>query len=423
MNLKFFLVKIWLCLTNQPSRNGGLTINLGSKMNYREKTHLARQVFSNTPDPLFFCECQGHVKCLENLSLSLGLRRGLSVVVGGVGTGKTILLRRLINMMSEDDRIALHLILDPFFRGPRDFWRTLYEKFHGGAPAPRDMDERRLKEAVKRRLYAEAVEKNKIVVLFIDEGQKMSQYCLEVIRDLLNLETNEYKLLQIVIAVQGECNQRTGLQANLADRIDFYGCLGPLDFHETRAMIRHRIETAMKGAKAKFFSTAAYWEIFRISGGYPSQIINLCHRCFLDLLLNNRRKVTRRLVRECAKAGYQVREEKRNAWRLMPALTGLVLALLVLNAFVGGDLRANRQDEPKQAALTTVKKKTPATMIESMRRQYAAQVLENEKGRLVTAGHDVDGSNDRLQIQSSSFSMGANPRRMVFSVTQTGSMN
>ena len=392
-------------------------------MNYREKNHLARQIFSNTPDPSLFCECKGHVNCLEHLSLSLGLRRGLSMVVGGVGTGKTILIRRLIKMLSQDDRFVIHLILDPFFRGPLDFWQTLYEKFHGGGPAPRDMDERRLKDTVKRRLYAEAVEKEKIVVLFIDEGQKMSRHCLEVIRDLLNLETDNSKLLQIVIAVQGECNQRTGIQAGLADRIDFQGCLGPLDFHETRAMIRHRIETAPEGSTANIFSRAAFGEIYRITGGYPRQIINLCHRCFWDLLLNNRRKITRRRVRECAKAGYQVREDKKNAWRLMPALAGLVLALLALNAFVGGDSRANRWEKPARTVVTVEIKAPPPARIDSMRREYAAQVLGKENGRLMTAGRDAGGADDPLQIQSSSISMGANPRRMVFSVTQTGSMN
>ena len=82
------------------------------------------------------------------------------------------------------------------------------------------------------------------ILLIIDEGQKIPEFCLEILREFLNYETNDFKLLQIVIFAQKEFSAKIEARQNFADRINLYHTLNPLNFQETRAMIRYRLDLA-----------------------------------------------------------------------------------------------------------------------------------------------------------------------------------
>jgi general secretion pathway protein A len=84
-------------------------------MDYFKIFNLSKEPFSNSPDPDFFSFSRGHVGCLQKIELSLRLRRGLSVVIGDVGAGKTTLCRQLIRKFAGDEKVDAHLILDPHF--------------------------------------------------------------------------------------------------------------------------------------------------------------------------------------------------------------------------------------------------------------------------------------------------------------------
>ena len=90
-------------------------------MDYFTLLNMNREPFSNSPDPHFFFQSRQHVDCLQKLELALRLKRGLNIIIGAVGAGKTTLGRKLLNKLSSDDAIDTHLVLDPSFGSPLSF--------------------------------------------------------------------------------------------------------------------------------------------------------------------------------------------------------------------------------------------------------------------------------------------------------------
>lgn len=273
-------------------------------MDYFRIIHLIKEPFSNSPDPEYFFQSRQHVECLQKLELSLRLRRGLNVVIGEVGAGKTTLCRQLIRKFAGETDCETHLILDPYFSNPSEFLAAVAEMFTGSKP-PADANDWQLKEIIKKYIFHKGVDENKIVVLIIDEGQKIPDFCLEIMREFLNFETNDYKLLQIAIFAQKEFENTLETYANFADRINLYHILGPLSFRDTRQMIRFRIRQSSESPKPPIvFTFPALWMIYRASGGYPRKIVNLCHRSILAMIIQNRTRAGWALVRSCVKRSF-----------------------------------------------------------------------------------------------------------------------
>ena len=213
-------------------------------MDYFKILNLSREPFSNSPDPdQFFFKSRQHVDCLQKVELAVRLCRGLNVVIGDVGTGKTTLCRRLIRHFANDAAVETHLILDPYFCSPLEFLSAVSAMF-GLTDKGSEMSDWEFKEEIKKYLFNRAVGEEKIIVLIIDEGQKLSESCLEILREFLNYETNEKKLLQIVIFAQDEFRNFLRKHENFADRINLYHMLGPMNFRDTREMIRYRLDLA-----------------------------------------------------------------------------------------------------------------------------------------------------------------------------------
>jgi general secretion pathway protein A len=298
-------------------------------MDYFSILSLSKEPFSNSPDPEFFFNSRQHLDCLQKLELSLLLRRGLNVIIGDVGTGKTTMCRQIIRRFAQKNEIETHLILDPYFLNATEFLATVANLFLGEKP-PADSHEGQLKEVIKQYLFQKGVEQKKTTVLIIDEGQKIPVFCLEILREFLNYETNEYKLLQIVIFAQREFGQTIRKYPNFADRINLIHLLKPLGFHDTRLMIMFRLEKSSNSPKRmNLFTYPALWSIYRLSGGYPRKIINLCHQCILAMIIQNRSKIGYKLVRSCSRRVF-TKEHRR--WKKIfatGALAGAVLAVLL----------------------------------------------------------------------------------------------
>jgi len=270
-------------------------------MDYYKILDFSREPFSNSPDPAFFFQSRQHLDCLQKLEVALRLKRGLNVVLGRVGTGKTTLCRQLIQRFATDDRIETHLIFDPAFGSPIDFLRAVAGMF-GRYGEEETRGEWQLKEAIKKYLFERGVDDKKTVVLIIDEGQKIPGFCLELLREFLNYETNEYKLLQIVIFAQSEFESTIEQIPNFSDRINLLHYLKALDFRDAGDMIRFRLKRASRRDRtAVRFTYPALVYIYRATGGYPRKIIHLCHKIVLSLIIQNRSKVTWSLVRSCVK--------------------------------------------------------------------------------------------------------------------------
>jgi len=300
-------------------------------MDYFSILNFKQEPFSNSPDPEFFFHSREHLECLQKLELSLLLRRGLNVIIGDVGTGKTTLCRQLIRRFARRDEITTHLILDPYFLDANEFL-TAVGKILMGSEVKLGSNEWQIKEQIKQYLFKRGVEQNKTTVLIIDEGQKIPVFCLEILREFLNYETNEFKLLQIIIFAQTEFENTVKKYANFADRINLYHYLKPLSFRDTRLMIKYRLEKSKDtNKKMDIFSFPALLTIYRKTGGYPRKIINLCHHCVLAMIVQNRSGVGYRLVRSCIRRIYP-REPVR--WKGAVATAGIaVFAATILLAF------------------------------------------------------------------------------------------
>jgi general secretion pathway protein A len=293
--------------------------NPDKKMDYFSILNLNKEPFSNSPDPDYFYNSQQHVSCLQKLELSLRLRRGLNVVIGEVGTGKTTLCRQLLRRFSEDEDIESHLILDPYFSTPHEFLRTVAEMLTHEKDLE-NVDDYKLKERIKNGLFTKGVDENKTVILIIDEGQKIPIFCLELLREFLNFETNDYKLLQIAIFAQREFDNTLKEHANFADRINLYHLLKPMNFRDTRAMIQYRLNQS-SGTAAKrlaLFTYPALWAIYRATNGYPRKIINICHRSILTMIIQNKSRANWFLVQSCIRRVFS--SGKTRAWQLAAVL-------------------------------------------------------------------------------------------------------
>lgn len=316
-------------------------------MEYFKLLNLTKEPFSNSPDPDFFFQSAQHVDCLQKLELSLRLRRGLNVVIGDVGTGKTTLCRQLIRKFATDADFETLLILDPHFKTPRDALEVLADLFTiEGAGAGEDgFSERNVKEQIKHHLFTKGVEEGKTTVLIIDEGQKIPLFLIEILRELLNYETNQYKLLQIVIFAQKEFEQILSRYANFSDRINLYHRLNPLHFSEMVRMIRFRLEKAgYEGKLSSFVSYPALWRIYRTTGGYPRKIIHLCHQAMLMMIIQNRSRIGSSLVRACAK-NELFNSSSRRGW----APTGFffLTAIVVLFLFLISNFPIGQLNRPR----------------------------------------------------------------------------
>ncbi|MFC1593921.1 ExeA family protein [Candidatus Omnitrophota bacterium] len=263
-------------------------------MSYYEELNLQREPFSTSPDPDFFYRSVAHTTALQRLEIAIRLRRGLSLVLGDVGTGKTTLSRTLFqSFCNEEDKFIFHMILDPNYKSEYQFLSSL-TKIFGTSPFFRSTVD--YQEAIEKYLFQKGVEENKTIVLLIDEGQKLSLPFLEILRTLLNYETNEYKLLQLIIMSQMELLPRVKKVKNFMDRVSLKYIINPLDEHETKEMIMFRLHKAGGNSSRNLFTDGAIRKIFEHTGGYPRKISLVCHNALEQLVMRERAEVTEDVV-------------------------------------------------------------------------------------------------------------------------------
>jgi len=267
-------------------------------MSYFNVLGLSKEPFSTSPDPEFFYESNEHKAALTRLLIEIRLRRGLCIILGDVGTGKTTLSRKLFQMLGERADMLFYMIMDPTFHSEELFLESLIRAFgleHDLGPGKTILD---YKEAIKKFLYQKGVEENKTVVLVVDEAQKLNPMSLEILRVLLNYETNEFKLLQLVIFGQMELLPRIKEIKNFVDRIVLKYVLNPLGEQETRDMIMFRLKQAGFDSGRALFTQEAIGEIQKFSHGYPRRINLLCHNALRMLITENKTAVDGGMVRE-----------------------------------------------------------------------------------------------------------------------------
>lgn len=278
-------------------------------MSYYKILGLEKEPFSTSPDPDFFYLSREHEAALTNTLIELRLKRGLSVILGDIGTGKTTLSRKLIQELKERQDFLFYIILDPSFEDEKQLYLSLLRGFDAAQEELGSLAATDLKEKIERLLFQKAVNQNKTIVLIIDEAQKLNQMSLEVLRMLLNYETNEYKLIQLVILGQLELHAKILNMPNFFDRISFKYTLNPLTYNEAKEMIAFRLHQAGLGLNARLFLDDAIKEIVDYTKGYPRKITMLCHLLLKDLVMK------RKIVIDRAMVGEIIESEIRAGWQ------------------------------------------------------------------------------------------------------------
>ncbi|MEK6714712.1 MAG: AAA family ATPase [Candidatus Omnitrophota bacterium] len=253
-------------------------------MSYYKVLGLEKEPFSTSPDPEFFYHANSHNTALKRLEIAIRLRRGLCLILGDVGTGKTTLSRTLLQAFKDDNDFIFHMILDPSFKSEFQFLLTLVKMFGIEPPFRSTLD---FKEALEKYLFQKGVEENKTIILLIDEGQKITQENLEVLRTLLNYETNEYKLLQLVIMAQVEVLPRIKRIRNFMDRVALKYTINPLDELETKEMLEFRLRQAGYKSPKMLFTDDAIRLIYQHTQGYPRKISMFAHDALEALVMRD----------------------------------------------------------------------------------------------------------------------------------------
>ena len=248
-----------------------------------ESIGLKADPFTTSPNPDLFFPAKEHKQCLEGLELAIRMRRGLSVVRGGIGTGKTTISRKLIQNFSSDEDIKFEFypVLDPKFESELVLLQHLVDLFGIEEDAGKSVIDCR--NQIEHHLIKAGVEDGRVLVLVIDEGQNLKGEFLDVFRTLLNFETDDFKLLQLVIFGQPEMTSIIHEYPNFEDRITFNFELGPLDFESVEGIIKHRL-VEKGGGEREYFSIDAIKAIHNQTQGYPRKINKLCHQLLLNMM-------------------------------------------------------------------------------------------------------------------------------------------
>lgn len=235
---------------------------------------LERDPFLDTADPYFYCELGALKKAKERLSDSVDASRGLTVVLGAPGTGKTSLSTALEQELLADDRVVLGKILDPTFATETEFLISIGRVF-GLALPPRSSAA--LKNALKNFFFETAVLEKRTLVLIVDEAQNLSEENLEALRLLLNYHVPQRKLLNILLFGQEELETGINDKGNLADRVDGWIRLEALDETTSLAVLDYRLTRAGLTPGTQLFSPESRALLVEASDGIPRRLLMLAH--------------------------------------------------------------------------------------------------------------------------------------------------
>lgn len=267
---------------------------------YLEYYGLKEAPFDITPNPRFLFYSPKHREAFNHLLYGIRERKGFVQLTGEVGAGKTTLCRALLEHLGAN--FATALILNPVLN-PDQMMKAIAMEFGVNANG---MDRLEALAALNEFLFKQ-VEQDKDAVLIIDEAQDLTNELLEQVRLLSNLETDNRKLLQIILLGQPELRQRLNdpRLRQLRQRITIRYHLRPLTRVEVAQYIQHRL--AVSGSKGgPYFTGPAIWRTHRYSGGIPRLVNALCDKCLLAGYVQQKDRIDFRMV------GMAIRELEGN---------------------------------------------------------------------------------------------------------------
>ncbi len=264
-------------------------------MGYTDHFNFEREPFSNAPNDKFYFDSEQHNQALLRLKYSVDSDKGLAVLVGGVGTGKTTLARRMLDNLPCEKYESSLLVMIHSAITPE--WIMSRICMQLGVKNPEISPLKMLKQLYERLLEIER--QGRKAVVLIDEAQMLqSRELMEEFRGLLNLEIPDKKLINIIFFGLPELDNVMKLDPPLAQRVAFKYTLKPLSADATRAYMTHRLQVA--GSEGSPFCADALALIHKHSGGVPRLINTICDNALFETFLRHGTEVTAEIINNVA---------------------------------------------------------------------------------------------------------------------------
>ncbi len=295
---------------------------------YEAHFGLQQRPFSLSPDTALFVQLDDHEACYRLLTHVLDTGEGFLKVIGDVGTGKTILCRRLLRYLSDDpvakDRFHSVYIPNPML-SPVGLYRAVGHEL--GLKLSEQADNAALLEHINRRILALA-EQERGVVIVVDEAQSLPAQTLEALRLITNLETERQKLVQIILFGQPELDDLLNHKRfrQLRQRITFAHYLKPLDRQATRQYLDYRLSRCGYNGPT-LFDQRTLATLHKRTHGVPRMINVLAHKALLSAFSEQRRQIKPADI-DRAWRDSQPEHQGYRRW-LAPSMAVLTVGLLI----------------------------------------------------------------------------------------------
>ena len=263
---------------------------------YDQYYHFAVMPFENTPDPRLFYASEQHREALAAIEYTIRLRKGIVLVTGPVGSGKTTVGRSMLRRCRE------HATIVQLVHGHRSGVELLGSTLRALGVPPADHDDHAVMLERLEQYLREQARAGRPIVLFMDEAQALSDEALEELRLLSNFDTDTAKLLQLVIIGQPELRDRIASPrfSALRQRIVMAKQLRPMTIHETAGYIRHRLKNASRDPEQVrvAFGGDAINVLHAFARGVPRLINVVCDNCLLLGYVKQTQRITPAMVQQ-----------------------------------------------------------------------------------------------------------------------------
>ncbi|GAB2996629.1 ExeA family protein [Psychrosphaera aestuarii] len=283
---------------------------------YLEYFQLNQEPFNIAPNPNMMYPSQRHQEAIAYLQYGLRGNGGFVMLTGEVGTGKTMVSRAVLSDLPDELHVAY--ILNPTLNRIQ-LLQTVCDAFE--LQLDETSDHKKLSDALQAFLVT-SHEKGESCLLVVDEAQLLDVDALEQLRLFTNIETNDKKLLQIILIGQPELQEKLAQRElrQLAQRITARYHLLPLTEQETSAYVNHRLQSV--GASRPLFDKKAISALFRYSKGTPRLINLLADRALMGAYAGNRFYVDAKLVKQASSEILGIANETSRLWSWLSFLKG-----------------------------------------------------------------------------------------------------